>query len=709
VPDSLDDVLVAPVIYEQVNDPELLGTLAANGFVITPGQAKLFHQTYGYAAYDPYPIFVTTDVAYHVWHLAFSKVLRETEEQVLLPILEAFVLDALDAAGAQLEELRGTDLEDPATRVVEWFQVAGALLDLDVGSLSSRASAELALATAAAELTASPVTAFAGCNPALSIAGCVDYTQYRPRGHYTRTDDLERYFRAMSHLGQSAFSLDQPESLRLGLLVSRIVAGHPDLAAAWQNLYEPTAFLVGTADDYTPFEAEAAAGGLDDTGSFAGLDDVADIGERLLAARAVAISPEGAAIRVMGARFVLDSYILDQLAWPNVGTDAERRLFVSALDVAGAFGSEFAYGIQDAAGETAYLNYDAQLAAMRAIFDARDAADWAATVYDAWLYALEPMWSDHGAAFPDFMQTDAWAAKAQQTGFGSYAELKHDTILYAKQGFAVEGDITPVVFEPRHWVEPDPVAFQRIHDVAELTRTGLDQRGLLDEEADRLLSDVAEFVAHLGRIAESELAGEPISEADNQWLESVGGIMELIWLTSSDLDPGTGLPDIDEDDSAIVADIFRTTLKILELGTGRIDRIWVLVPNDDGVFQIAQGGVYSYYEFWRDAGEGRLTDEEWRAMLDRGDAPPRPAWQQVFLPGGEGSASLPEAAETFLGLPRGKFCRDLRPFGLTFADAYAYWEWEGRPDRMDADTNGVPCETVYPAEEISDFLAEPAP
>jgi hypothetical protein len=58
--------------------------------------------------------------------------------------------------------------------------------------------------------------------------------------------------------------------------------------------------------------------------------------------------------------------------------------------------------------------------------------------------------------------------------------------------------------------------------------------------------------------------------------------------------------------------------RLLELGTGRIDYIYVLVPTDEGVFQIARGGGYSYYEFWRDAGEGRLTDEEWRAMLAAG-------------------------------------------------------------------------------------------
>ena len=76
---------------------------------------------------------------------------------------------------------------------------------------------------------------------------------------------------------------------------------------------------------------------------------------------------------------------------------------------------------------------------MRSAVAARPDEAWGATVYDAWLDAVEPMWLPHGAAFPDFMQTDAWKAKSQQTGFGSYAELKHDTILYTKQAVGEMG------------------------------------------------------------------------------------------------------------------------------------------------------------------------------------------------------------------------------------------------------------------------------
>ncbi len=55
-------------------------------------------------------------------------------------------------------------------------------------------------------------------------------------------------------------------------------------------------------------------------------------------------------------------------------------------------------------------------------------------------------------------------------------------------------------------------------------------------------------------------------------------------------------------------------------------------------------------------------------------------------------------ADPVAALPPGLYCRDLYPKGVSYPDALRYWEREGRPERMDADGNGVPCETVYPAD-----------
>lgn len=56
-----------------------------------------------------------------------------------------------------------------------------------------------------------------------------------------------------------------------------------------------------------------------------------------------------------------------------------------------------------------------------------------------------------------------------------------------------------------------------------------------------------------------------------------------------------------------------------------------------------------------------------------------------------------------LGLPSGLMCKDLRSRGLDYGSAVEYWIAEGFPDRMDADGNGIPCETIYSAAEVHSF------
>ena len=65
----------------------------------------------------------------------------------------------------------------------------------------------------------------------------------------------------------------------------------------------------------------------------------------------------------------------------------------------------------------------------------------------------------------------------------------------------------------------------------------------------------------------------------------------------------------------------------------------MIVPGRNGTFELARGGVYSYYEFTSPPGV-RLTDEAWRALLASGRAPARPAWESRFR------APCPKATET---------------------------------------------------------------
>jgi hypothetical protein len=652
-PTSLGDVLLVPaqefLFGGDFTSPEVIAelrtTLEASGFAVLPTGYRFFHDGYKQSTYEYEPLFITTDALYHSWHLAFDKVLRDTEQQHLLPILERFLTSAVDAARAQEAELAGTAIADSAHRATAYYESAAVLLGLDVGDVNDLTQQELAKAQAAVGPDLSPITGIAGCDLEYLI-GCVNYGLFVPRGHYTRTPELTRYFLGMSLLGQEGFPLARGVGVVPALLLTRVLVQDPALLADWRAIYEPTAFLVGLADDIDPTQAaaaaDAAAPGWRDDPLVLATADAAAIAAAVIAAHPVKIDPESASIRLMGARFTLDSFVLDQMAFPNVGRDApeQRRKWVSPLDLAAAFGSPLARQVQ-LATEADYLHYTEQLDAMTELVASRTPDDWAGTVYDAWLLAIGAQFDPNGAAYPDFMQNDAWAAKALQTGLASYTELKHDTVLYTKQGSAGEGEgPQPGDFEKRNWVEPDPVAFGRIAAAAELLRDGFAERDLLTPDTDDLLGTLIELSDFLGAIATRELAGQVATDAENERLDGIGSELEYLWIASSDIQPdefGQIVPDY-KAIAGLVTDVFTNPEEYLQLGTGGVDTVYVIVPIGDGRFELAVGRVASYYEFWRASSEPRLTDEEWRTYF-AGDTtaslPPRPRWVAPFLVGGD--------------------------------------------------------------------------
>jgi hypothetical protein len=626
-PSSLSSVKIVSALKSEIAKPGVTSALEQNGFAVVPADFKLFQYAYEGNDYEGWPVFVTTDVAYHEWHLVFDKLLRSLEQQVLLPKLDQLVSMGLQSAHAQWKALDGSPLADPASRAEQIFQVAAAELG-QATNLGSEAKREKALIDAHSSIQTSPI-----------LGTEIDYSLFTPRGHYTRTPQLTRFFLGMSVLEQlssclpGSYKCSGTEPMRIGILAAHALTSDPELISLWNQIYEPTAFLVGVADDYTPLEVDAAVKSV--VGSSAsGLDAVAKdstinaVASELVKARPVKINPERAAIRLMGTRFVLDSYLLDQLVYPNVGTPEKPRYTPSALDLAASFGSDYAKQLLEQEGAYAYANYASQLKKVEKAVSTRPAKDWGSTVYDAWLYALEPMFVRHGTAFPNFMRNQAWAAKALLSGFGSFTELKHDTILFSKQVIAEGGGENPAP-PARNWVEPDPVAYARLVEAVKLLQQGLSERSLLNKQAGGLLASEIDLFGFFERIAKDELAGKPISRKDNKRLHFIGGELEAIWWRTGDLSQYAS--PTEADDEALIADIGSSPKGVLELATGRIDRILVLVPDDQGNFQLASGGVYSYYEFLNPPGT-RYTDKEWQGLLNSGKAPDRPSWEKIFLP-----------------------------------------------------------------------------
>ena len=630
---------------------EQLNMLAENGFVVAAPDIEAgnpeFYHIYEYYRYEEQPVFATTDAVFHVYHLMFDKILRNLEREYFSPALEALTLAMLNTSREQYQSLAGSPLEEPARRNMAFFSVAAQLLEIQdapPSEVSDLVQAELALIDSHSIPAESPIW-FREDLPADQRL-VEDYSQYVPRGHYTRSEALERYFKAMMWYGRLTFRLRDDFETQRALLITRALkdtntTSGEAAATLWANVFDPVSFLVGKADDPTYNEYGAlseAVFGPDCV--LTAYDDAALLEE--FTRQANELPPpqvnsmwvwiwedkEDATrgFRFMGQRFTLDEYIFGQLMWRNVGTMDNQRSLPKGLDVFGAMGSDEAYALLDEMGEPEYENYDSQMSKVKSEVSALEQDSWTQNLYWSWLYAFQPIIEPKDVRYPAFMQTQAWRHKDLQTALGSWTELKHDTILYAKQVMAEMGG--GGMDEPPHsYVEPNPQAFARLYALAKMTYDGLESRNLLDANSAGNLQNLMDLLSFLTGSAEKELQGEPLSDDDYWRIHYFGGELEALTIAAADAPGEEGRLFLQDQRAALIADVATGSGAALEEAVGDPTPIYVVLP--DQPWRLAIGAVYTYYEFNVSADQ-RMTDEAWYEMLDSGNNPAQPAWTDSF-------------------------------------------------------------------------------
>jgi len=222
------------------------------------------------------------------------------------------------------------------------------------------------------------------------------------------------------------------------------------------------------------------------------------------------------------------------------------------------------------------------------------------------------------------MQTNAWQDKELSTSLASWTELRHDTILYAKQSYTVleESAMEPPEEKPFvGYVEPVPDFYARLLALTKMTNRGLDEMGVLDPVSKSRLAELESILSRLQAISEKELENEELTEEDYEFIKNFGSQLEGV------------IADVDEKarKTTVVADVHTdaNTEAVLEEGVGYVDMIIVAYKLPDGRILIGAGPVMSYYEFKQPMDE-RLTDEKWREMLEE-KPPERPEWSYTYI------------------------------------------------------------------------------
>lgn len=650
LPINLAQVQFVDVVDLSSNQMQLL---SKNGFVVTgpdnspKKRLSEFYQGYERMRYGDLPAFVTTDSVFHVYHLVFDKMLRDLEREMFIPMLKELTSTLIDASKAQYDQVIGTPLEEAALRNWAFFSVAGVLLETGnvYVEVQPLVEAELALIRATSGVALSPIFNYETQPPDLKYLE--DYSQYIPRGHYTLGPELEMYFRAMMWYGRMNYRLKDPMEVQRALLITKALretstpSGRTALSL-WQGIYDPTVFIVGKADDLGVHEFGVVSDAI-----FGENPALALFGDEALLTKFIDTTRQlpppqvnsmwvwiwqdkedvTQGFRFMGQRFTLDQYVFGQVMWRNVGTMDNPRDLPKALDFFAAQGSDLALNLLYEMGENEYLNFDTQMAKVTNEVSQLDLDSWTQNLYWTWLYALQPIFEPKGPAFPAFMQTEAWARKDLQTALSSWTELKHDTILYAKQVMAEMGG-GPGQPPPHGYVEPNPEAYARLLALAEMTYRGLQGRELLGQNTQVNLTNLIEQLRFLLDISQKELAGTPITDDEYWQIKYYGGWLEAMTVASAD-PADDGHPAILEDQkSALVADVATGVGRVLEEGVGYPTYIYVVLPDEP--YRVGVGVVYTYYEF-AVSPEERMTDETWRGLLESGQAPAQPEWTQAFI------------------------------------------------------------------------------
>ena len=522
--------------------------------------------------------YITEDFLLLNYAMLLEDAIGDMEQKVALPEMTAIV------AGLSKELANGS----PENRA--FLEVLEALLAGQEKAKSSLASDELKLIYAAEGLTKSPLS-----------GQMVDYSQFTPRGKYTRSPELQRYFRAMRYAGTVLFPVKETQATGTSaenadkltaraLELAKAIAGNADLERRYQALLAKFTWAFGPSEDLTledllnapkdkPREhllAEARKHGRQPA-ILSGLVDRSKLEPGVTAADALT------GWRLFPSRYTPDSAALQALVFDHVtnykgtgqpftGVTVNGKLvkgFPRAAELMALLGSKAA--AQQVLPDTNYEGYPA----------AREQAKKRLTGGEglaALHWQLMEMWVNGG--------TPLNAARRLNTALAFFTLHRHANLLYAKQSYTPMGkSLSMSQDRSAAWIEPAPELYTLLRRLA--ARVG-------SEFQSPAMNEFALLLDRCIDISYDEVAKRPLTSKQVDFLNDLD--LECKRLTG-------------RMDLPLVADIHTetNTNQVLEEAIG-----FPKLVEAKG----ARGALFQHREFKQPLAQ-RLTDEAWQAMLDK--------------------------------------------------------------------------------------------
>lgn len=587
------------------------------------------------------PRFITSDSLLNAYHLLFTESIIQLEEKQISSLEDSLKL-IINNVNSALTTKTGKLMQDNKELAKQSHKriaivIGTALKLLDPKYTSGDTTIDNLIATEVQHITQANehlLPEWFG-RPDSTIK-TIDYSRFKPRGFYTRSDELKQYFQAISWLQAIPFRISQDNELLaamlLGQSISEMNIKDQDARDKLSNFFQYYKSFLGDSDDRDIITAsEDFKSSVTDMETFTKekqklLQSLkSDTEHPLINDQIRETLPKAGDLsevnyRIMSAYSLPDSKMFQQI----LNKQQQQQLFPAGLSLAAGLGSQTAKSMlpdnltKIIADNQKYFTSNEYIDFNYLFENEYESYDNGDSLYIEYLFAIRALLDKPEADAPDFMQTSAWQLKNLNTALAGWAQLRHTWILQSKMCEALAG----MSSLPAGFVEPKPKFYSRMIYLVGKTKYLLESAGLFANNNDRInlgnsWNQLEKICEKLEYLSHKQLRGATLSHRDESFIKSygakIGGIMHPY---SSHYPP---------DDAPRIADIISdpNTGEYLHVGVAHPQAIYVLYPYQ-GTTYLCRGGIMPYYEF---AHSTRLTDKDWLELIyDEKKCPKPPQW-----------------------------------------------------------------------------------
>ncbi|KYF94272.1 hypothetical protein BE20_06950 [Sorangium cellulosum] len=425
--------------------------------------------------------------------------------------------------------------------------------------------------------------------------------------------------------------------------------------AEYKSIDATISAFVGEHDYMTLPEVDELLTALDAPDGIAAVDDATlagalvegQFGEQRIASHVMRRQAGGAStfplnlsFALFGQRYTVDSHVFSNLVYDRLPT----RVVPDPLDVAfAALGNDQALGLLGDELDVE-AGYPGELSALRLLVDEHPEPYWEGSLYTSWLGALRTLSPAAGAPpsdLPAVARSEAWGRRLLNTQLSSWAQLRHNNVLYVKQSYTSNASCE----YPDAYVDPYPEFFEAVVRFAEraqeLTAT-LELDPSFGGQIEDYFARVARINLTLAEMARAQRSGQPhnaehlafINRAVTANVNCDGTVLgHSGWYSELHFDPLQAVemdPTITDVHTDIGGDLpVPRQPSVLHVGTGMPLLMVVTVDSCQG--PRAYAGVVSAYHEVREDGLVRLTDEKWKRKVQTDNAPLVAPWLAPLL------------------------------------------------------------------------------